>query len=425
MARIDRLVYGLPLAMIFLVSTLCGQTSQYPNESVSGLLKEFDSETVFWKQFEVAKKIAALRDKSVLPPLEPWLRNEDMHLRGNAAFIFARLGDDRGFQVIKTILDDRSPERVVFEHDSTGRPSPERQIREDRYYAAHLLGDLRDPRAVPILIPLLKDEDINLVVPWSLEEIGDESAIPALRERLHDPDLSMRASVVRALEKLEGKGASQEGSLSANASCYEKSTGKLVGSSKSVTSVLVSPDGLYRAYAESEALASPPNTNAAQCQNTSKLFVSGPKSEQFRAVLTVEPSTEELGNNIDLIDWSPKGHRLLLAEGVWQWGSDAGDIMARVYDADSETLSKEALVLEAFSKGVGRTCAGIFRPVGFSSSGLQVVVTGGPYIEIGEDKPDEDSCVKETGFWLIDTLTLAITRAPDHYRVKHYAKLSP
>ena len=43
--------------------------------------------------------------------------------------------------------------------------------------------------------------------------------------------------------------------MSANASCYDKSTGRLVGSNKSVTSVLVSPGGLYRAYAESEAVA--------------------------------------------------------------------------------------------------------------------------------------------------------------------------
>ena len=48
------------------------------------------------------------------------------------------------------------------------------QIRADRYYAAHLLGDLKDPRAIPILVPLLKDLDVNYVVPWSLGQIGDQ-----------------------------------------------------------------------------------------------------------------------------------------------------------------------------------------------------------------------------------------------------------
>ena len=41
------------------------------------------------------------------------------------------------------------------------------QIRADRYYAAHLLGDLKDPRGVDVLIPLLNDEDVASIVPWS------------------------------------------------------------------------------------------------------------------------------------------------------------------------------------------------------------------------------------------------------------------
>jgi HEAT repeat protein len=126
-----------------------------------------------------------------------------MRRRGNAAFIFAKLGDDRGFQTIQSILDDHSAKRAIEARDDSGSPSPTMQIRADRYYAAHLLGDLKDVRAVPILIPLLKDEDVKDIVPWSLGEIGDKSAIPPLREALADEDLTMRASALRALEKLE------------------------------------------------------------------------------------------------------------------------------------------------------------------------------------------------------------------------------
>jgi hypothetical protein len=91
-----------------------------------------------------------------------------MRQRGNAAFIFARPGDDRGFQVIKAILENRSPKRAVFMIDDGGHLNPQLQIREDRYYAAHLFGDLKDVRAVPILVPLLRDEEVKGVVPWSL-----------------------------------------------------------------------------------------------------------------------------------------------------------------------------------------------------------------------------------------------------------------
>lgn len=167
------------------------------------LVEQFENTTVFWEQFEVAKKIVALHDKNVLLRLEPWLRCEDMRRRGNAAFIFARLGDDRGFQTIVSILDDRSIKRAIEARDDTGEPSPKMQIRDDRYYAAHLLGDLKDKRAVPILIPLLKDEDVNDIVAWSLGEIGDKSAIPALKDALRDGSLTMRASALRAIETLE------------------------------------------------------------------------------------------------------------------------------------------------------------------------------------------------------------------------------
>jgi HEAT repeat protein len=168
------------------------------------LVEQFESTTVFWEQFEVAKKIVALHDKSVLPRLEPWLRCEDMRRRGNAGFIFAKFGDDRGFQTIVSILDDHSSNRVTEARDDAGEPSPKKQIRDDRYYAAHLLGDLRDVRAVPILIPLLKDEDVKYIVPWSLAEIGDKSAIPSLKNALGDDSLTMRAAAQLALEKLEG-----------------------------------------------------------------------------------------------------------------------------------------------------------------------------------------------------------------------------
>ena len=108
---------------------------------VSELLHQFEGERVFWRQFDVAQAIVAASDTSVLPYLEPWLTHPDRHLRGNAAFIFARLGDPRGFDVIVAILGDRSEIRQVEKISSVGKPWIQGQIAEDRYYAAHLLGD--------------------------------------------------------------------------------------------------------------------------------------------------------------------------------------------------------------------------------------------------------------------------------------------
>src|SRR5712692_5414736 len=143
---------GFPLVLLF--ATPCLARGQ-ERPSVAELLQQFETTTVFWRQFEVAKAIVAANDTSVLPKLQSWLTHEDRHLRGNAALVFAGLGDSRGFDVIAAILRDHF-ERPEGQGIPGGRWSVQGQIRADRYYAAHLLGDLKDPRAVPILVPLLK-----------------------------------------------------------------------------------------------------------------------------------------------------------------------------------------------------------------------------------------------------------------------------
>jgi HEAT repeat protein len=170
------------------------------------LLEQFKSEEVFWRQLEIAKKLVAAKDASVLRDLADGLHHEDRHLRGNVAFIFASFGDDRGFDVICKILEDRSdrPEgQGIAVASSDGRYHVEQQIKEDRYYAVHLLGELKDLRAVPVLIPLLKDEDLNFKIPWALAEIGDKRAKAPLTEALDDPKIRDFAS--SALLKLSAQ----------------------------------------------------------------------------------------------------------------------------------------------------------------------------------------------------------------------------
>ena len=70
------------------------------------------------------------------------------------------------------------------------------QVRADRYYAAHLLGDLKDPRGVDLLIPLLNDKDVDYIVPWSLGEIGDRRAVGSLIGQLERDDPSVRVLAI-------------------------------------------------------------------------------------------------------------------------------------------------------------------------------------------------------------------------------------
>jgi HEAT repeat protein len=159
---------------------------------------------------ELATQLAARGEVGVLPRLAALLKHDDRHIRGNAAVVFAGLGDELGFATISAILDDRSyrpPGQGQPGGSSDGKYHVEAQIRADRYYAAHLLGDIRDPRGVPLLVELVDDRDVNAVVPWSLEQIGGPEAVAALIEMLGHRDPSTRVGAIHALATLGAREA--------------------------------------------------------------------------------------------------------------------------------------------------------------------------------------------------------------------------
>jgi HEAT repeat protein len=174
--------------------------------SITGLLDRFKEEKVFWRQFEIGQALAAANDRGVIAELEAWLTHDDRHLRGNVAFVLGRLGDPRGFETIAAILVDRSP-RSAGQGIPGGNWSVQAQIRADRYYAAHLLGQLKDRRGVELLISLLHDDDVRDVVPWSLAAIGDRRSIGPLITQMDKDDPSVRVLAIYALEKLNAREA--------------------------------------------------------------------------------------------------------------------------------------------------------------------------------------------------------------------------
>jgi HEAT repeat protein len=188
---------------ILAIVTLCapGLAEAQRDQSVDNLIKEFETTKVFWRQFEVAKKLVLRGDKGALTALESWLSNEDRHTRCIAAFVFAGLGDDRGLEIISAVLKDKS-DRPQGQGVPTAPWSIQKQIHSDRYFAVHVFGALKDKRAVPILVPLLQDEQINYNVAWALGEIGAEQAIGPLIEALRDKSSDMRVSAISALQKL-------------------------------------------------------------------------------------------------------------------------------------------------------------------------------------------------------------------------------
>lgn len=178
--------------------------------SVTDLIAHYQQEPVFWKQVEMTDAIVQMSTPGDLAPLEPWLAHPDRHIRANVGYLFARMGDPRGFDTIVAILGDRSADRVIsVDHGNFPQPGAKAtpavlaaQIREDRHYAVHLLGDLHDARALGVLIPLLDHDDVKYKVAWALGEIGDAHAITPLIAGLRNPDPMVRTSAIHALVRL-------------------------------------------------------------------------------------------------------------------------------------------------------------------------------------------------------------------------------
>jgi HEAT repeat protein len=109
----------------------------------------------------------------------------------------------RGLDVITAILNDRSV-RPEGQGMATVRWSLQAQIATDRYYAVHLLGELKDPRAVPDLVAQLQDEDVNYKVAWAWERLAEKQRFKAWW-KLHDQNPDVRVIAIEALGKLNAK----------------------------------------------------------------------------------------------------------------------------------------------------------------------------------------------------------------------------
>ena len=172
--------------------------AKVPEAKVAALVQAFRSAKSFWQQGEVADKLIAAGDRSVIPKIEDILKHEQRSRRCNAGLVLAGLGDERGFRAIVVELKDTGPRAV-----SEARPgSKSSSITSDRYYAVHVLGQLGDKRAVPILLEYLSDETIDYQVAIVLGQLGDKRAIPPLKKMLQHEDPRRRISVACGLTKL-------------------------------------------------------------------------------------------------------------------------------------------------------------------------------------------------------------------------------
>jgi HEAT repeat protein len=201
--------HTLTVPAVIIATVMAGGVAASQQSATSArLVEQFKTTAVFYQQFEIAKELAKGGDAQALAALEPLLRDEDRHVRANAAFVFAGRGDARGLETLAAIVGDRSDRPLgqgitgVSFNEAAPRWWVPSQIRADRYYAVHVLGELRDRGGVDILIPLLGDPEVNYHAAWALGQIRDGRAIGPLIRTLENRDALVRVSAILALEAL-------------------------------------------------------------------------------------------------------------------------------------------------------------------------------------------------------------------------------
>ena len=133
-----------------------------------------------------ARSAAAVLDKKSTAAIAKDLHSDDRRKRCDAALALAKRGDKRGLPILIQELEDKTPRPADLQEGSKSVVARMGTMRSDRYYAALLLGQLRDKASVPPLTEALRDDTINARAALSLAEIGDKGAIPALRRMAKD-----------------------------------------------------------------------------------------------------------------------------------------------------------------------------------------------------------------------------------------------
>lgn len=132
-------------------------------------------------RFHVARNLGKF-SRTAVPLLIDTLEDQDEDIRRDAAWMLGNIGDERAIPALSEALKD-----------------PDEDV---RFHVARNLGKFGEP-AVPFLLDALKDPDehVRRYAAWILGTIGDNRAIPALKNALNDSSEYVRKGVEQALKR--------------------------------------------------------------------------------------------------------------------------------------------------------------------------------------------------------------------------------
>lgn len=162
--------------------------------------KAFD-DSLFHKACESALAMGQLKDARALPHLHKVIKNEHSHptIRENAIIALGQIGDEQSIPHLIELIDNHNF-NFHFAVDALAKTGNIAAVPhliaslgkiwgdDEKASIIWALGQLRDPRATPILIEYIKTykADIKAVAIQALGNIGDPNTIPILETCLED-----------------------------------------------------------------------------------------------------------------------------------------------------------------------------------------------------------------------------------------------
>ena len=160
-------------------------------EAVPALIAATTDDTI---NYQAAISLGQIGDKSAVPALRNMAEDFPAQ-RLWPGYGMAALGEAKGFDILT--------------EEASSNPHW-----TDRRHAVVALGDLGDPKAVPVLVKALKDKHANVRVSAAdaLGKIGDQAALPALTEAQSDTEATqvnapttVEAAARRAIAAIKAK----------------------------------------------------------------------------------------------------------------------------------------------------------------------------------------------------------------------------
>lgn len=207
-------------------------------------------------------------------------------------------------------------------------------------------------------------------------------------------------------------------------SCFNK--GESTGSHLVRTPVLTSTDGLHRAYIEVEAIAFQAKDESKYdgpiCENSSRLYLAGPKDAEFKLAYSQSPPDLADGNSLRLVDWSPDATHLLMERTIWKYESEGDYTDLVLFAVGSGTVTAPDL-FKVFEARFGKDCSSENSAIGFLPDGNVVVAI----------RPPEDTyynegaipCVKRRTLLALDAkngLTKISQLLASDFKPQHYGQ---